>query len=301
MQVDPVQKKKLFWGILGGLAGLLLLVGAVVLALESGGGPQASPSGSGIVVPEGELLIDDLYEGQTLIPKFDRDLNRYDPKKFVKKDGYLRYDSAEARLGVDVSEYQGSVDWNAVKNAGMDFAILRLGWRGSTQGLLNVDENFEQNFEGATNAGLFAGVYFFSQAVSVSEAEAEADFVIQTLNGRKLAYPVVFDWETPMASESIPEEDLRAYGMDGAEVTEFAKAFCDKIREAGYTPCVYTNKSMAYEFFDLEELKDYDLWYAEYQDAPSLYYDFRLWQYTEEGQVPGIDGGVDINICFKPY
>lgn len=301
MRLEPEQKKKLFLWTLGGLLAVLVLIGAVALALSSGGGESPGNNSGGILVPEGELLVNDLYEGQTLIPQFDRKLNQYDPEKFVEKDGFLRYDSSGARLGVDVSEYQGSIDWTAVKDAGMNFAILRLGFRGATQGLLNVDETFEENFQKATDAGLFVGVYFFSQAVTKAEAEAEADFVIQTLNGRKLAYPVVFDWEIPMATQELPAEALRAYDMDGKQVTEFAKAFCDRIKEAGYTPCVYTNKSMAYEFFDLEELKDYDLWYAEYQKAPSLYYDFRIWQYTEEGQVPGIEGGVDIDICFKPY
>lgn len=302
MKLEPKLKKKLYLGALCGLAAVLLIVGAVVLALGSGGEPRVvDKNGSSVSVPDNELLVSDIYEGDVLIPKFDLKKNRYDLKKFVKKDGFLRYDDPGARLGVDVSDYQGNVDWTAVKNAGMDFAILRLGWRGSTQGLLHVDETFEQNFENATDAGLFVGVYFFSQAVTEAEAEAEADFVVETLNGRKVAYPVVFDWETPMPSEQIPQEDLRAYDMDGEEVTKIAKAFCERVKAAGYTPCVYTNKSMAYEFFDLSELSAYDLWYAEYQDAPSLYYDFRIWQYTEEGQVPGIDGGVDVNICFKPY
>lgn len=302
MKLEPKLKKKLYLGALCGLAAVLLIVGAVVLALGSGGEPRAvDKNGSSVSVPDNELLVSDIYEGDVLIPKFDLKKNRYDLKKFVKKDGFLRYDDPGARLGVDVSDYQGNVDWTAVKNAGMDFAILRLGWRGSTQGLLHVDETFEQNFENATDAGLFVGVYFFSQAVTEAEAEAEADFVVETLNGRKVAYPVVFDWETPMPSEQIPQEDLRAYDMDGEEVTKIAKAFCERVKAAGYTPCVYTNKSMAYEFFDLSELSAYDLWYAEYQDAPSLYYDFRIWQYTDAGTVPGIEGGVDMNICFKPY
>lgn len=302
MALEPERKKRIFLALLGGLAAVIVFVAVLVISLESGGNlPTASQGESRIEVPEGELLVNDIYEGQVLIPKFDMALNRYDRKKFVEKDGFLQYDSASARLGVDVSEYQGNIDWKAVKNAGIDFAVLRLGWRGSTQGFLNVDETFEQNFTGATDAGLFVGVYFFSQAVTEAEAQAEADFVAETLNGRKLAYPVVFDWETPAASEEVSAGSLRAYGMKGEEVTKIAKAFCDRIQEKGYTPCVYTNKSMAYEFFDLEELKEYDLWYAEYQKAPSLYYDFRIWQYTETGQVPGIEGGVDVNICFKPY
>lgn len=301
MRLEPAQKKKLFLSLLGGLAAVIVIVASVAIALGSGSPGTVSETFSGEAIPDGELLIDDLYEGETLIPKFDLPLNKYDVKKFTEKDGLIRYDDSNARLGVDVSEYQGNIDWAQVKSAGIDFALLRLGYRGTTQGLLNVDEKFEQNFEGATGAGLFVGVYFFSQAVSEAEAQAEADFVIETLNGRKTAYPIVFDWEPPIPSEQLPAEKLRAHNVDGGDVTKFGAAFCERIKEAGYRPCVYTNKYMAYEFFDLEQWKDYDLWYAEYQKAPSLYYDFRIWQYTETGSVPGIEGGVDVNICFKPY
>ena len=183
----------------------------------------------------------------------------------------------------------------------MEFAILRVGYRGMTEGGLNVDATFEQNYQGAVDAGLQVGVYFFSQAVSQEEAREEADFVLQTLNGRELAYPVVFDWETPIPSEELPAEDLRAYDISGEEVTRFALAFCQQIEKNGYTACVYTNKTMAYNTFNLEELKDYALWYAEYQPAPSLYYGFRLWQYSASGTVPGISGSVDLNLCFEPY
>ena len=144
-------------------------------------------------------------------------------------------------------------------------------------------------------------MYFFSQAVSEEEAREEAAFVLEALGGRELQYPVVFDWEQPFPSESLPAEDLRAYDMTGEQVSRFALAFCQEIEKGGYTPCVYTNKTMAYGFFDLELLGDYPLWYAEYQPAPSLYYGFDLWQYTASGSVPGIDGDVDLNLCFGSF
>lgn len=302
MHLEQAKKKKLLWILLGGAAAVAILIAAVVFALESGVEPGNSGEVfSGVPVPDDELLVSDIYEGEKLIPKFNLPTNKYDIKKFVQKDGFLRYDDAGARLGVDVSEHQGEVDWKAVKAAGMDFAILRLGYRGATQGTLYIDESFEKNFQEATDAGLFVGVYFFSQAVTEKEAEEEADFVLKTLGDRKTAYPVVFDWEIPAASEELPEKDMRVRDIPGDQAAKFGAAFCKKIKAAGYTPCVYTNKYWAYEFFDLEQWKDYDLWYAEYEKAPSLYYDFRLWQYTDTGSVPGIEGGVDINICFKPY
>lgn len=301
MQLEPEQKKRIFLYILGALGAALMIIAAVIVSLGKGDADTPGVLRSEVSIPEDELLVSDNYEGSRLIPKFNLPPNKYKIEKFIEKDGFLRYDAADARLGVDVSEYQGDIDWAQVKSAGIDFAILRLGYRGTTQGLLNVDERFEQNFTGAADAGLSVGVYFFSQAVSAAEAVAEADFVIETLNGRKTDYPVVFDWEQPIPSEQLPAELLRAYDMDGELITECAVAFCRRIKEAGYTPCVYTNKHLAYDFFDLEQWADYDIWYAEYQNAPSLYYDFRIWQYTDSGTVPGIDGGVDMNICFKNY
>lgn len=291
-QVNPL--------ILAISAAFALLVVAVVVALSLLGGGSDSED-TGPQVPENQLLVNDIYEGERLVPKFDMDLNQYDRDKFVESNGYIRYEDGKSVLGVDVSEHQGTIDWQAVKNAGMDFVILRVGYRGMTEGLLNMDATFEQNYQGAVDAGLKVGVYFFSQAVTEKEAQQEADFVLETLNGRELSYPVVFDWETPIPSEELPAEDLRAYNMSGEEVTSFAKAFCQRIEKKGYTACVYTNKHMAYNSFNLEELKEYALWYAEYQPAPSLYYDFRIWQYSASGTVPGIEGNVDLNICFEPY
>lgn len=301
MRWNEAQKKKLIYGVAGGLLAILLIVAAVVASLNSGSPGTVGETISGVSVPEGELLVEDMYDGETLIPKFDLPKNQYDMKKFIIRDGLTRYDDAKAGIGVDVSEYQGDIDWAAVKDAGIDFAILRVGYRGMTQGLLNEDSCFEQNFAGARDAGLDVGVYFYSQAVTEAEARAEAEFVLQTLDQRELTYPVVFDWESPTPREGLPADSLRAYGMSGEAVTKIGTAFCERVKEAGYTPCVYFNKYQAYNFFDLDQWKDYDMWYAEYARLPSMYYNYRMWQYTSEGEVPGIDGGVDVNICFKPF
>ena len=278
---------------------LVVVILAVVISLL-GGNQEQQPETSGPAVPEGMVLVNDIYEGERLVPDFDMPLNEYSPEDFVVENGLIRYTGGEAAAGVDVSEHQGTIDWQQVKDAGFEFAILRIGYRGMTEGGLNVDATFEENYQGATAAGLKVGVYFFSQAITQEEAREEADFVLQALNGRSLDYPIVFDWETPIPSESLPAEDLRAYNMSGEVVTAMAKAFCQRIEENGYTPCVYTNKSMAYNTFNLEELKDYPLWYAEYQPAPSLYYDFQIWQYSASGTVPGISGSVDLNLSFNP-
>lgn len=272
---------------------------ALILRGETGREGEGSES-SGLLIPPGYLLVHDIYEGERLVPEFDLPQNRYSLEKFQESDGVVTYQDGKAVLGVDVSEHQENIDWDQVSEAGVEFAMLRLGHRGYTEGLLYVDEAFEQNFEGATAAGLDVGVYFFSQAVTEEEAEKEAEFVLETLGSRELAYPVVFDWERPFPSEELSAEDLRAYACTGDEISRFAVAFCERIKKAGKTPMVYFNKTMAYDMLDLSLWKDYDFWYAEYQPAPSLYYHFRMWQFTDSATVPGI-GTVDMNICFTPY
>ncbi len=289
------------WALPGlcGLAGVALVACVLIFALPGGEPEPAAPS---TYIPEGMLLVDDIYEGQELIPEFDLPVCQYDREKFSDNGNLVRYEDGKALAGIDVSEFQGEIDWAQVKGSGMvDFVFLRLGYRGMTQGLLVTDEAFERNFQGATEAGLPVGVYFFSQAITEAEAEAEADFVLSTLDGRKLTYPVVFDWEPPVPSEDLPAEELRAYGADGATVAKAGAAFCKRIQDSGYRPCFYSNKNMIYSFFDMDQVKEYPLWLAEYQRAPSLYYDFRLWQYSDSGSIPGIGTTVDLDICFEPY
>ena len=157
------------------------------------------------------------------------------------------------------------------------------------------DESFERNYEGATNAGIQVGVYFFSQATSVAEAEEEASYVLGLLQGKDLAYPVVFDWEFTEV------EGSRTTSATGEQITSYASAFCKKISKAGYTAGVYFNRSLGYNYYNLEELRDFDFWLAEYQNIPAFYYDFKLWQYSDNAQVQGISTPVDINISFKKY
>lgn len=282
----------------------------VVVGEKSGGKRYFKPDNSitraelSVIVWQVMSFDDYIHFSAHVLEKLDGvPVNRYDNAAFVKTDGRMEYVGGDraSLAGVDVSSHQGTVDWAKVAADGIDFVIIRCGGRYYGSGKVFEDKQFKSNIQGALDAGLQVGVYFFSQAVSQEEAREEANFVLQTLNGRELAYPVVFDWETPIPSEELPAEDLRAYDISGEEVTRFALAFCQQMEKNGYTACVYTNKTMAYNTFNLEELKDYALWYAEYQPAPSLYYGFRLWQYSASGTVPGISGSVDLNLCFEPY
>ena len=203
------------------------------------------------------------------------------------EDGALRSD-----LGVDVSSHQGAIDWPAVAADGVDFAIVRAGNRGYTEGALYADERFAENVDGAKAAGLATGVYFFSQAVTPDEAREEADFVLELLAGRPLDLPVAFD------HEPVSDNAGRANHLTGPELAACARAFCERIEQAGYETLVYGNKRDIARFGG-DDLDGRPVWFAEYDVAvPTGQFDFVMWQYTSAGTVAGISTRVDLNIRF---
>lgn len=276
----------------------VLLIAVILLSVfNSVRGSKTEGEGTQDVISteDGKLVINDLYEGSLTIPDYNVPLNTYDAEKFLNNSGLITYDDADAALGIDVSSYQEDIDWQTVKESGIEFAMIRLGYRGATRGKLNEDDNFEVNYAGAKEVGLHVGVYFFSQATSVAEAEEEAGFVLQMLQGKELDYPVIFDWEIAEV------EGSRTASATGEQVTSYASAFCKKISKAGYDAGVYFNRHLGYSYYDLEEIKDFDFWLAEYRTVPAFYYDFQMWQYSDNAQVRGISTPVDINISFKKY
>ena len=218
--------------------------------------------------------------------------NTYIPQAFVQgENGWISY--PDALQGVDVSVYQGKIDWQAVADAGVDFAIIRVGYRGYSQGAIQPDTNFQKNMEGALKAGLDVGVYFFSQATTVREAEEEADYVLEAIRNYPVTYPVVFDWEF------IDGQQARTDEIDGERMTECAKTFCELVRAGGYTPMVYFNQEQGYLYYQLDQLDEFSFWLAEYDEKPDFFYNFAMWQYTHTGTVPGIPGNVDLNLTFQ--
>lgn len=218
--------------------------------------------------------------------------NTYIPQAFVQgENGWISY--PDALQGVDVSVYQGEIDWQAVADAGVDFAIIRVGYRGYSQGAIQPDTNFQKNMEGALKAGLDVGVYFFSQATTVREAEEEADYVLEAIRNYPVTYPVVFDWEF------IDGQQARTDEIDGERMTECAKTFCELVRAGGYTPMVYFNQEQGYLYYQLDQLDEFSFWLAEYDEKPDFFYNFAMWQYTHTGTVPGIPGNVDLNLAFQ--
>ncbi|MCH3971564.1 MAG: glycoside hydrolase family 25 protein [Oscillospiraceae bacterium] len=246
-----------------------------------------------------ETIITDRYEGTKIIPKYDFAKNTLSDSKFSTANGIKSYTGAVN--GVDVSSWQGDVDWKKVKAAGIYFAMIRVGYRGQTVGTIKADTKFAQNMKGALAAGLKVGVYFYSQAVSETEAKEEADYVIRQISSYKVTWPVVFDWELGDDEANSVDSTLRTSSATPDEVTKYTATFCSCVKAAGYQPCYYTNKAMGYTTFNLKTLSAYPIWYAEYQDLPSFYYHFDIWQYTAKGKVNGIDGTADLNISFQKF
>lgn len=223
--------------------------------------------------------------------------NGYDYARIREIDGYKYYTDETggplSRLGVDVSRYQEEADWQAVKGAGVDFVIIRCGFRGyGESGVLKEDEKFRTHLAGAQEAGLDVGVYFFSQAITVEEAVEEAEFVLALLEGQEITGPVIYD------TEEIKDDTARTDFLTPSQTTDHAVAFCERIRQAGYEPMIYANLKWLVFSMEYERLGDYEIWYADYEPVPQSPYRIRIWQYTEEGRLPGIEGNVDLNVWF---
>ena len=214
------------------------------------------------------------------------------------EDGLMQYvenGTVTSHTGIDVSKYQGDIDWTAVKAEGIEYAFIRLGIRGYESGKIVIDEYYEDNMKGANAAGVKAGVYFFTQAVTVEEAKEEAEFVIQNLAGYDVACPVVFDVERISGGKG------RADQLTQEQRTDITVAFCEAIKAAGYTPMIYGNVVCFTRLLDMTRLNDYEKWYAFYDDYMYIPYDVSCWQYTEKGNVDGIPNNVDLNISFKMW
>ena len=228
---------------------------------------------------------------ESLIPR-----STYAYENFVWEDDRVTYedDNWKTVTGIDVSSFQGDVDWDLVAQDGIEFAIIRLGFRGYGNGALREDEYFRQNLEGAMEAGLDVGIYFFSQAISVDEAREEAAFVMGLLDGVGLQHPIYYDWEP------IHFDAARTDGLPGDVVTANARAFCETVEAGGYEAGIYFNQHDIYNVIELSKLTDFPLWYAQYNERPDMIYDFWCWQYTDGGDVEGVYTAADLSILFVP-
>ena len=278
------------------LAGILAVI-TLVLTLFSLPYMLAEPQEED---PE-QIVHQDPPAAMPTIPEVDPDTgeklpepekNPYGKLDFQYEGRYLGCVKAGTIPGIDVSYYQGDIDWKQVKQSGIEFAIIRVGYRGyGEEGKMVEDKLFHKNIKGALDAGLMVGVYFFSQATSAEEALEEADFVLARIRQYELALPVVFDWE-------YVSEEARTANVDPRTLTDCYLAFCGKLEEEGYTPMPYFNSHQSRKMMYLTELEQYPFWLALYSDRMTYPYRIEMWQYTDSGKVPGIEGSVDINLMF---
>ncbi|MCQ2519008.1 MAG: Ig-like domain-containing protein [Lachnospiraceae bacterium] len=208
-------------------------------------------------------------------------------------DGVLL--SSNGIFGIDVSKWNGTIDWSSVAKSGVSFAIIRSGFRGSTQGGLIEDAKFYTNIKNATAAGIKVGIYFFTQAINEVEAVEEASMVLGQISGYKVSYPIFLDVESAGAG-------ARAEGLSAAQRTAVIKAFCQTISNSGYTAGVYANKTWFTSKINTSELTSYKIWLAQYNS--SVTYNatrYDLWQYSSTGSISGISGNVDFNLSYMGY
>lgn len=244
-----------------------------------------------------KIHINDSTLGEIWITELDGvPVNKLDINGFTA-DSNLKYYSENGKSasteGIDVSSYSGDIDWKKVRESGIDFAMIRVGGRGyGENGEMYTDERALEYINGAKAEGIKVGAYFFSQAISTEEAIEEADYVKTVLGDIKLDYPVAYDWEI------IKDDDARTDNVSANQATECARAFCDRVKELGYTPILYSPSRELYFKYDLSRLADIDIWYCEYANVPTFYYEFSMWQYSATGNIDGIDGAVDLNVCF---
>ena len=221
--------------------------------------------------------------------------NPFDRLDFQYEGRYLKLRDGESITGIDVSSWQKVIDWEQVKASGVEFAMIRLGYRGYEQGVLSMDKYATANLDGAIAAGLDVGVYFFSQALTPQEAEEEAYYVVENLKPYQahITMPVVYDWE------HVSDAEARSADMRDPDIlTDCTLAFLQTVEAAGYRPMVYFNRTQSWKYLNLEELTDYEFWLAAYTQRMDFPYKIKMWQYTNKGSVPGIEGDCDINIYF---
>lgn len=200
----------------------------------------------------------------------------------------------EGEIGIDVSKWNGEIDWDRVRNAGITYAIIRCGYRGSSTGALVEDPYFRQNIQGALSAGLKVGVYFFTQATNEVEAVEEASMAIALCEDYRVTYPVFIDTEGAGGNG-------RADGLDMETRTKVCQAFCQTVEDAGYSGGVYGSRNWFRTRLRMDELENYIIWLAEYRETPVYGGSYHFWQYTSSGSVDGIEGRVDLDISYLAY
>ena len=286
-QETKARDKWILIGIQAGVLVLLLIVGLLITRPRRHTREETQPTQT--TPPTTEATTEATTEPTSPLPE-----NPYGSNDFQFQGDYLTCLAGPSVLGLDVSSFQGEIDWEQVRQAGFEFVIIRIGGRSyGEEGNLYDDDYAYSNYTGAREAGLQVGVYFFSQAISPEEAREEALFVLDRTDGWELDFPIVYDWE-------YINDTARTANVDQRTLTDCTLAFCRTIEKADREAMVYFNPTQVNKRFYLDELLGYHFWLAMYSDRMTFPHKVDMWQYTCEGTVPGIEGPVDINLYF-PY
>ena len=300
MDTQQIKKFTRNWCI---LVGSVCLIAGIVIGIFIGrsGGFTNSKASPGLSYESGYTLEDTeitslIYDNYwNYIPTAYINVGELGPDALLYKiytgdDGYMHYSDDNIKdtlVGVDLSTFQSDIDWETLaKNKDIDFVMLRVGYRGYTQGGLMLDSSFEDSKAAVIKYKIPTGLYFFTQAITYDEGVEEANFVLKQIGKMNVKYPIVID------SELIGDasNDERTDGIVG---------FCETIKAAGYTPMIYASRNMFAQCLDMDRLGDYELWLAHYANVPNFPYKYTGWQYTESGTVDGISGDVDLDLWFK--
>ena len=245
---------------------------------------------------EGQVLVNDGFDDVWITPVEGVEPSPLTEEDFTVVDDTPVYNGNlfSVKMGIDVSEWNHEIDWPAVASTGINFAVVRIGRRGTSEGGLNPDELYQANLEGASSNGIDIGAYFFSQAVNVQEAIEEAEYALELLSGMELQLPVFFDWENY-------DSEMRNHDVSFKTMTDCAVAFCETIQASGYEAGVYFGKQQGYYAYDLTRFGDYSWWVVDPGDFYDFYYSGDLWQYSlDKAHINGIDTEVDLNMMFVP-
>lgn len=234
------------------------------------------------------LAKNDYLNENFVFPKLNEETRKYEGEATYSINGEV-----VSHKGIDVSKFQGDIDWNKVAKDGVEFAYIRLGYRGYESGKLVVDEKYEKNVTGCSTAGIDTGVYFFTEAVNEKEGIEEAEYVLDQIKDYKIDLPIVIDVE-----ESASKEDSRTKELTKEERTKAIIAFCERIKQNGHEVMIYGNLKSLMLMLNVEELENYDKWFAYYHYPLHFPYKYRVWQYSATGKVDGIKGNADLNIAF---
>ena len=278
------------------------IVGAIVIHNKSSKELAAVKEELATVIEEqSHINVTNVYVPERKLKQGSISLNPYNAENFRIDKGFMAYfdENGEkiSHLGCDLSYHNGSVDFDELAASGCEFVMLRCGYRGYSEGGLAKDEKFDTYASEAERVGLKIGVYFFTQALTPEEARDEAEFTLKLIENYKISYPVAFD------TEYIDDEDARTNTTEITEElrSEICTAFCERIREEGYYPMIYASENWIRRYLELESLRKYDFWAPQYLQENDFLYDFTMWQYTDEGEIPGVKTPVDLDISMVDY